>query len=202
MNHYVIEAEPRVPDLEAERRYVFAEMARVRHELRPRRGRHWPWFSYPRLGILRRKDWQGYLKQLQNYEKALDDHQRQMGHGFLPFMINVMYNGDRPDYNVRVTVTVTDGEINDKLKGPDRPKRIDGELKSPKKGRLRWVWGFMRSGVHIEPTAVGATFSRLDPHDRAVLLQPVLYLHMNEQTRLHYEVRSRRAKHERGEIPL
>jgi hypothetical protein len=179
------------PDIAGERRYAAMEAELAKRELEKLPARSWLPFSYPGLGLLRRKDWQGYIHALEKYELELERHESQMKAGLVPISFDVIHAGERPDERIQVHVMVERGLIHAAKKAPARPHRIDGAPNKSDRTRFFGFEGFTRRGIHIGRHGVEAEFSRVEAQDSALLVNHPLYIDVRADTRLRYEIVSR-----------
>lgn len=195
-----VEARLEAPNFEAERRYVTMELGLARRELK--KCAHWVPFSYPGLGILRRKDWQRYIQQLQRYSQELDRSGREMHEGLLPLVFSVENGHDQPMKGLKVQLSVVGGQIRTKHKPPVRPVRIDGAPNQSNAPALKRSWGFSRRRIRITGHSVEAELSRLEAHDNARLVSQTLYADVSRGARLHFVIAPKYGLAEEGEVRL
>jgi hypothetical protein len=196
---YSVEALAKMPDFAGERRFVQMEKERARRERAKLPERPAFGIASKGWGLFRRADWTTYLRKLDKYEADLDKHQHEIKEGMIPFQILVTNEG-KDDKSVWVHLTVENGRVDAKKKGPERPERLDEAPES----KLRWpkLTRFVRYGIHVKPHSVEAVFSRLGSDESEYLVNDVMYLDLYSDTRITYAVRSKRVKSLHGEIEL
>lgn len=189
-HEYSVIARPAIPDLSPELRYVLTEREYARREGAKLKGRWWPFFSYPPMGIFRRKDWQRYEHALNTYEHKVNKHIEEMGDGLVPCSMVVHHEGPGTDRRILVKLRVEQGSFHIKKQAPKRPKRIDGAPDKSEKTSFGGYQGFVRRGIKMTAHHLQAEFSQLGPKDSALLVNQVIYLDLSHQTKLHYEIHS------------
>ncbi len=184
---FVVEIAEWSPDFATERIYVEreTEYAQRKADTAPR----WLWFSYPALGILRRKDWQRYERALAHYGRELDHHEHEIGGGLVPIRMNVTNNSSETLRQIKIRVSVEDGGFVESRHAPQRPNRIDGAPDYlPDRPHFAMPHGFSRRGIHIKRGSVEAEFSRLTAGGEALVVNRTLYLHTTKRTRLVFAI--------------
>jgi hypothetical protein len=198
---YKVLARMSTPPFATERRYVMMETELAEREMARLPARSWLPFSYPALGLLRRVDWRRYIRSLDKYSHDLDRHELEIQEGLVPLSFDVTNESDHSDTDIRVHIMVHGGSIHAAKKPPTRPKRIDG---APNKGGGKKFYGFegfVRRHVHIGRHGLEAEFSGLQGRDSALVVNHPLYVDMSHDSRLTYEIRSRRLQDgQSGEI--
>ncbi|HUD11165.1 MAG TPA: hypothetical protein VMS08_02040 [Candidatus Saccharimonadia bacterium] len=191
--NYRLTALVKEPDFEAERRYILTEKDYALRQIEKLKGNWWPWFSYPELGIFRQRDWHRYVGVLEDFEHRLQRHEEEIENGLIPLRIEVANETSKEDVDIKLHLIVGHGSIHPKLKAPARPPRMDGAPNQALRPHFQWPRrdGFSRSHIAINPRSISVEFSRLGPHDDALLVNKVLYFSCREETRLAYTVTSR-----------
>jgi hypothetical protein len=190
------------PELNSERRYLMMEREVAKRELAKLPRRSWLPFSYPALGLFRRKDWQRYLHELDKFEKALDRHEHETQAGLTRLSFEVVNLSDDDDHDVKVHVMVSGGLVHEAKKPPVRPKRIDG---APNKSeRPKWHGlGFVRSDIHIGRHGVESQFNSLEAGDAALVVNHPLAVDLSDRTHISYEIKSHNLPEgQRGEVRM
>jgi hypothetical protein len=187
---YIIEARSARPDMEQEQRYVQMEREYARKEAAKLKGKWWPFFSYPEMGILRHHDWQNYEHALDAYEEKVERHIKEMQDGLLPCSVVVHHDGPKADRRIRIKVRAEHGSFHVKKHAPKRPKRIDGAPEKSEREGFTGFHGFVRSGVKLAGHSLQAEFSKLDQQDSALLILDTLYFDCTRHTKLRYEIHS------------
>jgi hypothetical protein len=200
--NYSVMAKLCEPDYAAEYKYLRTEMAFVERKLTERRPAFLRWVSAPGLGIFRHEDWRKYHHSLDHYGKQLKKYSEEVIAGVLPVKFAVYNAGERADHEVAVRVHVKSGRVDEKRKAPARPDRLDGSGSAWPK--LKWpeLTGFARTKIKVTAHGVAAELSMLHSHDGAVLVNQLVHVHCEPDTRVTYEVRSRNVKHETGDVDL
>lgn len=201
---FSVTVETRVPPFDTERLFVINEKKHARRELARLKERH-PVLAavLPVLGSLKAKDWKHYLEALNHYWEKLDHHEEEIIQGMVPVKFFVINNGAETDEAIRIRVQVENGTIHPAKEAPVRPVRIDGgqHVADPEQVTAPMVppiGRFSRRGIKVTPHAVEAEFSMLEGHDSADLVRQVLYVDVHDDTRLTYEIRSKRMKEVQG----
>ncbi len=189
------------PKYETEHNFLQTEIAFAKRKLVKHKNSLLRDWSLPALGFYSHKDWQKYVHALQHYEDQLDKYQDEVEGGVLPVKFAVYNAAQTEDSGLIVEVHVADGRIDSKKKQPERPVRLDGHGKTSK-----YTWpklgGFSRSRVKITPHSISAELSGLGPEDGAVLVNQLVHLHTQHDTKLKYGISSLNAGHETGEVEL
>jgi hypothetical protein len=200
---YSVAARVQLPDFDGDRRYAMMEIELAKREMEKLPARSWLPFSYPGLGLLRRKDWRHYIHALEKYEHALDRHEREIQAGLVPITFSVTNNGSREDKRIKVHVMVKHGAVHAKKQAPTRPRRVDGAPNKSQRTKYFRLKGFTRHGVHIGRHGIEAEFSRLEAHDGALVVSQPLYFALNKHAMLSYEIVSRNVPDgQRGDIDV
>lgn len=189
------------PKYEAERKFVQTEVAFAERKIAEHHASLLRDWSLPALGFYHRKAWQKYAHALERYEHQLGKYQAEVGSGVLPVKFAVYNTAETEDSQVNVQLHVKGGHIDADKKPPERPERLDGRGKDSKFGWPK-LGSFSRSRVKITAQTVVAEFSTLGANDGAVLVNQLVHLHSEADTRLTYEISSRKVKHETGEVEM
>jgi hypothetical protein len=176
------------PDLQAERRYVVMEREVAKQRLAQAPG--WLPFSYPGIGLLRRQDWQKYLRQLEAYGHAIDRYDTSLHGGRIPLSFEV-FNLGHTDHQIRIHIFVEGGNIHAAQKAPERPPRVDGAPNKAKKHHWQGYEGFSRTGIHIGRRGLESQFSALASGDSALVVNEPLHIDISPQSQLSYHIHSR-----------
>ena len=179
------------PDFQAERTYLRTEKAYVRRHISSVKGKWWAGVSIPTLGKIGHKEWHAYSRELEKYEHALLRLEKEVDDGLTPAFIDVANLTDRTLRDIRVEVKVKHGTIHKDTRPPERPKRIDGAPDKPSPTAFHGFHGFTRRNIKIERNSFSAEFSSLKPGDSALVIIRELYIRVNPDTKLDYEISAR-----------
>jgi hypothetical protein len=199
---YSVTATMKVPDFEAERRYVLTERSIAERQMHNVKKSFWSWISQDSLGLHSAKDWSVYIAALDHYNHLLDRHEKEIDDGLLPLLFDVRNNTESSDYEIRVEVVAAHATIHGTKKPPVRPPRMDGAPNKAIKHHLHLPNrdGFSRTDIHIGTKHVSAKFSTLRPQDSALVVNRALYFQCNGQTELAFSLSSKNiagpARHE------
>jgi hypothetical protein len=97
---------------------------------------------------------------------------------------------------------VTDGTILLAKRPPQRPERPDGVQHVPEQTTYRLLGGFVRRGIRMNSQSIAAEFSKLEAGDDAAVVNETLFLAMDSDTRVTYEVSTDTVAGEHGNIQL
>lgn len=196
-NQYWVMAVLSEPKYATEENFLTAELDYIKRKLAERRLGN---LSWPAMGMFGKKDWRRYEHSLHKYADSLQKYSQQVKGGVVPVKLTIYNSLASGDHDIRVVVKVTDGRIEITKKAPERPPRLDGNGKSWKKFVLPSLTGFSRKQIKITSHSVGAELSALGPRDGAALVNQVLHIHCGPNTRVSYELSSRKRPHEAGEV--
>jgi hypothetical protein len=190
MNHspFAVIARASRPSLDAERRYVTMEVEQAK--ARSRQAAKWLPFSYPAIGLLRRQDWQRYIRQVAAYGDAVERYEAELRGGRTLMSFEVFNTSPETDRQIQVHIYVEGGSVHANRKAPERPVRIDG---APNKSK-KFVWprfeGFARSHIHIGRRGLESVFSGLDSGDSALVVNHPVHIDIMPDTQLSYHIHS------------
>lgn len=187
------------PKYDAEWKFLAAELDVVERMIAQKRSRALRNLSLAPFGVYSMKDWRKYEHELRSYAAKLDKYAKGVEEGVLPVKFTVFNDVDEDDKNIRIHLKVMHGRVDELRKVPVRPARLDGKGK-PWKFSLPALGGFSRGKIKITAHGVGAEFSKLGPHDGAVLVNEVLHLHCTDDTTISYQLSSRNIEHETGQV--
>lgn len=201
---YSVVLELCVPDFVGENRFVLLEKERARQQLTKIDAKPWGALFKSATGEPYIGAWNQYIHDLEHYKQANAHHRTLIADGLVPVRFVVTNEGDQTDKNIAVRVEVEDGQFRLTSHAPYRPETPEG-LKEPERFKARhvvpFVGGFKRSKISAKAKSLEATFSKLEGGDGALLLNRVVYLRTNSDTKLKFEIKSGLVK-ESGKIPV
>jgi hypothetical protein len=191
--NYSVEIELCIPDFDGENRFVLLEKERAHQQLARIDAKPWGSILKSATGEPYIGAWKQYIHDLEHYKKANAHHRDLIIEGLVPIRFVVTNNGDKTDRNIAVKVEVEEGQFRLTSHAPFRPETPEG-LKEPDRFKVRqvvpFVGGFSRSKINARVKSLEATFSKLASGDSALLLNRVVYVRVNEHTKLKYDIKS------------
>jgi hypothetical protein len=190
---YSVTATMKVPDFEAERRYVLTERSIAERQMQSVKKSFWSWLSQGSLGIHSTADWSKYITALSHYNDELDRHEKEIDDGLLPLLFEVHNESESSDFDLHVEVIALNAAIHGAKKPPMRPARMDGAPNKALKPHFQLPSndGFRRYDIHIGTKHISSKFSTLRANDRALVVNRAIYFLCNGQTELFFSLSSR-----------
>ncbi|HEY6736328.1 MAG TPA: hypothetical protein VI322_01280 [Candidatus Saccharimonadia bacterium] len=195
-------AVPAGPEPNDERLFVQLELERVDQILRTtkQKGVVSRWLSQADGPSL--EQWRHYRHKLNTYLNSIERYERAITEGIVPFRIDVTNTGAVKDYQIDIRVKVLGGQILLARQLPLRPARPEGHQHALEMPTYNVFGGFTRTNIRMGKTTLAAQFSELAAGDDAALVNQTLFLEMTPETRLSYELTSRRGAKQRGFVSL
>jgi hypothetical protein len=211
-SRYVVSVEPRIPDFGSERLFVATEIEFAKARVAELEEKHKGLLSalLPVVtGEHKAEDWKHYMHELEHYADKLDKYEAGIADGLVPVKFFVANEGEDMDKAIKVRLRMEHGSIHPAKEPPRRPVRLDdGPVHVPE-----WqpspattrdvVSGFSRRGVKVGRDSIEAEFSELGGGDSADVVHQVVFVDVNDETRVTYEIYSQELPDgQRGEVDL
>lgn len=143
-----------------------------------------------------------YRHKLGTYQNVIDRYEQAMASGIIPFRIVIANIGTHKDRHIRVKVRVRNGTILLTRQLPSRPQRPIGPQHVFERPSYQITSGFVRSGIRIGRTSLAANFTELGAGEEAALVNQSLFLSMDGDTQMEFELSSQHVPELTGKIML